>query len=328
MLKEDTLGLLLRAEGPLSGEAMSRALGVSRAAVWKAMEALREEGYGIESRPGRGYRLISAPDVLSAGELANPHRLVGREVICLKTVDSTNNECRRRAAQLAPDGLAVVSGEQTGGKGRRGRSFQSLRGKGLYLSALLRPSQEVPLEEVTQITAWAAVAVCRALERVTGLPCAIKWTNDILLEGKKVCGILSELGLDDDGRADYVVVGIGINVSQTEKDFGPELAEIATSLGQHMDQPPRRGEVATALLDELDRLWRAFPAGKGEYLEQYRARCATVGKPVKVIRPDRSYEARALAVNEDFSLRVALPDGREEKVFTGEVSVRGLLGYT
>lgn len=327
MLKEDTLGLLFRAKGPLSGEAISRELGVSRAAVWKAVNALREDGYGIESRPGQGYRLISLPDALSAGELARPDRLVGREVLCFETLDSTNNECRRRAAQgdaLAPDGLAVLAGEQTAGKGRRGRSFQSLRGKGLYLSVLLRPSQDVPPEEVTQLTAWAAVAVCRAVERVSGLSCAIKWTNDILLEGKKVCGILSELGLDDDGRCDYAVVGIGVNIAQTGEDFGPELAGAATSLGQHMAAPPRRGELAAALLEELDALWRVFPAGKREYLDEYRARCATVGQPVRVIAPDRTYEARALAVNEDFSLRVALPDGREERIFTGEVSVRGL----
>lgn len=325
MVKEDTLRLLLA--GPVSGEEVSTRLGVSRAAVWKAVEALRVEGYVIDSRPGRGYRLLSAPDLLSAGELARPDRVVGREVVCLETVDSTNNECRRRAALGAPDGLAVVSAEQTGGKGRRGRSFQSLPGKGLYLSVLLRPGAEIPLPEVTQLTAWSAVAVCQALEEVSGLSCGIKWTNDIILEGKKVCGILSEMGLDDDGRCDYVVVGIGINVSQTAEDFGPELSPIATSLGQHMAAPPRRGEVAAALLRELDELWRAFPAGKADYLKEYRARCLTVGREVRLVRPDGEVPALALGVGDDFSLRVRRKDGAEEDVASGEVSVRGLLGY-
>lgn len=327
MLKDDTLRLLLAADAPLSGEDMSEALGVSRAAVWKAVEALRQEGYVIDSRPGLGYRLAFAPDVLSAAELAKPERRVGHEVICLETVDSTNNECCRRAAQGALDGLAVAAGEQTRGKGRRGRIFQSLPGKGLYLSVLLRPEPDVPPAEVTQLTAWAAVAVCRALEGVTGLDLGIKWTNDILLEGKKVCGILSELGLDDDGRADYAVVGIGINVSQTGADFGSELSRIATSLGQHMKKPPRRGEVVAALLEELDALWRAFPTGRAAYLEEYRRRCLTTGKPIKLVRPDGETEAEALAVNDDFSLRVRRSDGTEENVFTGEVWVRGLLGY-
>lgn len=327
MVKEDTLRMLMGSGGPISGENISARLGVSRAAVWKAVEALREEGYVIDSRPGLGYLLAAVPDRLTPAELENSRRVVGRQVVCLESTDSTNNECRRRAAQGAPNGLAVVAGEQTGGKGRRGRSFQSLAGKGLYLSVLLRPRGDIPLPEVTQITAWAAVAVCRALETVTGLDLGIKWTNDIILGGKKVCGILSELGLDDDGRADHVVVGIGINVSQTAEDFGPELTAIATSLGEHLDTPPRRAEVAGALLDELDRLWRVFPKGKEDYLEEYRERCVTLGRTVVFLEQDKPQTALALEVNEDFSLKVELDTGRKRNIASGEVSVRGLLGY-
>ena len=323
MLKDETLRLLLGANAPLSGEELSRRLGVTRAAVWKTVETLRAEGWQVGSHPGKGYTLDGRPDLLSPVELERE----GWQVVCLDSVDSTNNECRRRAAQNAPGCLAVLAGEQTVGKGRRGRSFQSLADKGLYLSVLLRPKAETPLEEVTQLTAWSAVAVCRAIEKVTSLAPEIKWTNDILLGGKKVCGILSELGLDDDGRADYVVVGIGVNVSQTPEDFGPELDPIATSLGQFLDRPPRRGDLAAALIGELDQLWRAFPQGKGEVLAEYRERCVTVGRAIRVIRPDRSYEAQALEVGGDFSLLVGLPDGEQERIFTGEVSVRGLMGY-
>ncbi len=327
MLKDDTLRLLLSTDAPLSGQAMSRELKVSRAAIWKAVEALRSEGYQIEALPSRGYRLTASPDVLSPGALARPGQAVGNTVICLERVDSTNDECRRRAASGSPSGLVVLAGEQTGGKGRRGRTFQSLPGKGLYLSALLRP--QVTLAQVSQLTAWTAVAVCRALKALTGLICDIKWPNDILLGGKKLCGILTELGLEGEtGALDHVVVGIGINVSQREGDFGPELSPIATSLAQHMAAPPLRVQVASALLDQLEALWNGFPQQKGEYLAEYRQRCITIGREVKLIRPSGDTLAQATAVNDDFSLQVLLPDGTQETISAGEVSVRGLLGYT
>lgn len=326
MRKDDILRLLKEADRPLSGEAMSHTLAVSRAAVWKAVEALREEGYVVDSLPGRGYRLMASPDVLSPGELIRPDGRVGNQVICLERVDSTNDEAKRRAASGAPGGLAVIAGEQTGGKGRRGRSFQSLPGKGLYLTTLLRPP--VTPAEVSQITAWTAVAVCRAVEALTGLQCGIKWTNDILLDGKKLCGILTELGMEgESGALDYVAVGIGVNISQTAEDFGAELADIATSLGQYLEHPPRRAEVAAALLAELDRLCADFPEKKESWLEEYRRRCLTVGREVRILQPGSALRATALGVEDDFSLRVRRPDGREEIISAGEVSVRGLLGY-
>lgn len=325
MLKEDTLRLLLAASGPLSGQRISRELGVSRAAVWKAVEALREEGYVIHSQPGAGYRLLSSPDVLSPGALSRPGQPVGSRVLCLDVTDSTNNECKRLAAQGAESGLVVIAGEQTGGKGRRGRSFLSLPGKGLYLSVLLRP--QVSLPEIQQLTAWVSVAVCRATEALTGLPCQVKWVNDPLLDGKKLCGILCELGVDDDGRLDYVVVGVGINVSQRAEDFGPALSQMATSLGQHMESPPRRSEVAAALITELNALWEGFPGKKEFYLEEYRRRCVTTGHAVRLIQNGEEREAYALRINEDFTLHVRLPGGSEEDIFSGEASVRGVEGY-
>ena len=314
--KDRVLELLKSAEGPLSGEAVSRSLGISRAAVWKAVDTLRDEGYHIQAMPAKGYILTDAPDILSAGELARPDR----QVVYLETVDSTNDECRRRAADGAAGGLVVISGEQPRGKGRKGRSFQSLAGKGLYLSMLLRP--KVSLADISQLTAWAAVAVCRAVEKLTGLHCSIKWTNDILIDSKKLCGILTELGVEaESGQVDYVVLGMGINVGQTARDFG-ELAEIATSLAQCQDKPPRRAELAAALLDELDALTAAFPAGKAEYLAEYRRRCVTVNKPVRLISPRGERDAFALSVEDDFSLKVRLPDGSEENISSGEVSIR------
>lgn len=330
MLQDEILSLL-RSEPDAyrSGEEMSRQLGVSRAAVWKAVEALRRAGYEIISAPNRGYRLSAAPDDLRAGELtaALSGHLVGREVVCLDTVDSTNSEVKRRAANGAVEGLAVISDEQTAGRGRRGNAFQSLKGKGLFCSVLLRP--QVALDALSQLTAWTAVAVCRAIEACCGLTCGIKWTNDIILDGKKLCGILTELEFEAESAAAVaVVVGVGVNVGQTEADFGSDLSPIATSLTQALGRPVRRAELAVHLLTALDEMYAAFPQGKNEYLAEYRRRCVTTGHEVALVRPDGSREpAFAREVDDDFALVCRLPDGSTRTVTAGEVSVRGLLGY-
>ena len=325
MVKEALLRALQGRQEPLSGEELSRALGVSRAAVWKAVTALRGEGYIIEALPTKGYRLVDAPDVLRGPELSDPDRVVGCEVVCLDETDSTNDECKRRAMAGAPTGLAVTAESQTGGKGRRGRSFQSLKGKGLYLSVLLRP--QVPLETVSQLTAWTAVAVCRAIEAVSGVQADIKWPNDVLVEGKKLCGILTELGVEaETGSLSYVVVGMGTNVTQTVADFGPQLRDIATSLAL-LGSAVRRADLARELLTQLDHMNAAFPEGRADYLAQYRRRCVTLGRQVKLVGPEGETPARALDIDENFALKVRLDSGAEETGTSGEVSVRGVLGY-
>lgn len=324
MVKEALLRALRGRQEPLSGEELSRCLGVSRAAVWKAVNALRGEGYTIVALPTKGYRLLESPDVLWAAELSDPQRLVGGQVVCLDTVDSTNDELKRRAMAGAPTGLALTAETQTGGKGRRGRSFQSLPGKGLYLSVLLRP--QVPLDQVSQLTAWTAVAVCRAIEAVSGIRADVKWPNDVLVEGKKLCGILTELGVEaETGSLSYVVVGMGVNVSQLDADFGPELCPIATSLAL-LGVRVRRAALGRELLAELDRMNAAFPAGRADYLAEYRRRCVTLGRQVRLIRPQGETLAQALDVDDDFALQVRLDGGGEETVSSGEVSVRGVLG--
>ena len=323
MLRDQVLALLKAGDAPCSGEGMSRTLGVSRAAVWKAVEALRQEGYVISSAPHRGYRLEDSPDLLSPGELAG--RTVGAALLCLDTVDSTNNELKRRA-DTAPDGLAVLAQEQTGGRGRLGRSFVSPAGKGLYLSVLLRP--QCVLADAGMLTAWTAVAVCRALERCCGVRAGIKWPNDIMLEGRKLCGILTELELEAETAAlRHVIVGVGINVSQDAADFGPEVAPVAISLAQALGRAPRRSQLAAEVLSALDDLYRAFPAQKADYLARYRALCVTAGRAVRVLRPGQVRTGTAEAVNEDFALLVRWDNGEQEALSSGEVSVRGLLGY-
>ena len=327
MLRDQVLALLKAGDAPCSGEGMSRTLGVSRAAVWKAVEALRQEGYVISSAPHRGYRLEDSPDLLSPGELAGAlaGQTVGAALLCLDTVDSTNNELKRRA-DTAPDGLAVLAQEQTGGRGRLGRSFVSPAGKGLYLSVLLRP--QCVLADAGMLTAWTAVAVCRALERCCGVRAGIKWPNDIMLEGRKLCGILTELELEAETAAlRHVIVGVGINVSQDAADFGPEVAPVAISLAQALGRAPRRSQLAAEVLSALDDLYRAFPAQKADYLARYRALCVTAGRAVRVLRPGQVRTGTAEAVNEDFALLVRWDNGEQEALSSGEVSVRGLLGY-
>lgn len=329
MSREKVLALLRERQGEyLSGESMSRSLGISRAGVWKAIQGLRQEGYVVASAPNRGYRLEEGPDLLRSGELSGPlaGALVGRELLCLDTVDSTNTECKRQAMAGAPEGLVVLSEEQTGGRGRLGRVFQSQRGKGLYLSALLRPRLE-PVE-VTDFTAWVAVAVCDGIEACCGVRPQIKWTNDIILGGRKLVGILTEMGLESESNAlEYLVPGIGINVSYQPEDFPEELRSIATSLSQELGRPVRRAELAVQIILALDRMYARFPQDKAEYLEKYRAGCLTPGNQVQLITPTSRREARALEIDDEFRLVVEFPDGSREALSAGEVSVRGMYGY-
>ena len=329
MSREKVLSLLRERQGEyLSGEAMSRELGISRAGVWKAIEGLRQEGYTIASAPNRGYRLENAPDRVRAGELSGPLAgcLVGRELLCLDTIDSTNTECKRRAMAGTPEGLVVIAEEQTGGRGRLGRSFQSPKGCGLYLSALLRPQLEPA--QVADFTAWVAVAVCDGIEATCGVRPRIKWTNDIVLNGKKLCGILTELGLESESNAlEYMVPGIGINVNHRPEDFSEDVRPMATSLAQELGRPVRRSELAAQVVLALDRMYASFPHNKQEYLDKYRADCLTPGNQVQLITPVSRQEATALSIDDDFRLVVELPDGTIKALSAGEVSVRGMYGY-
>lgn len=329
--RDAVLSLLREEEGFLSGEALSRRLGLSRAAVWKAVDALRGAGYEIEARTGLGYRLASAPDVLTEAEIRGflgPTAAVGRELRCFQELDSTNNYLKSLAD--APDGLAVTAESQTAGRGRMDRSFQSPRGQGIYLSVLLRPP--LPPDRLPPMTALAGVAVCAAVERVCGVRPGLKWPNDPVLNGKKLCGILTELSLEaETGRVQSLVLGVGINVGQGPEDFSPEVREVATSLLQVLGKPVSRPRLTAALLEELDRAYAALLAGDlSAYLAAYRRRCVNLGKTVQLIPfgGGARETAQAVDVDGEFSLVVRGADGRERTVRSGEVSVRGLWGYT
>lgn len=330
MSKQKILALLKQTEGYLSGGEVSRQLGISRAAVWKAIENLRQEGYTIDSVTNRGYRLVESPDRLTEGEILPDldTRRVAKRLEVFPVIDSTNNYLKREAQNGLPDGAAAVADQQTGGRGRLGRSFASPEGKGIYFSLLLRP--EVPPAQAVNLTAYVAVAVCDGIEAATGLRPKIKWTNDIIMNDHKVCGILTEMAIEgESGALQYVIPGIGVNVNQSESDWPEELRPIAGSIAQAVGHPVPRGHLAACLLNALDRMYCDWLAGnRRPYLEQYRRDCITLGREVRLVRPGgEERTATAVAVDDQFGLVVRYPDGREETVTSGEVSVRGLYGY-
>ncbi|MCI6109909.1 MAG: biotin--[acetyl-CoA-carboxylase] ligase, partial [Oscillibacter sp.] len=258
MGKETVLALLLREKGRfVSGEAVSAELGITRAAIWKSISALRAQGYEIEAVPGRGYCLKALPDVLSEQTVRSflgGVQVVGGRIDCFDTIDSTNAYLKRIALDGAPDGTVAVAAEQTSGRGRRGRTFQSAAGKGVYLSVLLRP--ELTPAQLMPLTGFVAVAMSRAVDRVGGTNVQIKWTNDLVLNGRKLCGILTELSVEGEtGALQYVVPGIGINVSQCEEDFDGDVAQIATSILRETGRRISRAELAAAMIEELDALY-------------------------------------------------------------------------
>lgn len=329
MSREKVLSLLLEQEGQyISGQRMSERLGISRAAIWKAIEVLRQEGYIIESSTKKGYCLAHAPDRIREGELTAPLSgcYIGKKLLCLETVDSTNTEAKRQALSGAEEGLVILSEEQTGGRGRLGRSFQSPKGVGLYLTALLRP--KLKPEEVVDFTAWVAVAVCDGIEAACGIRPQIKWTNDIILDGKKVCGILTEMGLESESNAlQYLIPGIGINVNHRAEDFEEDVRPVATSLFQQLGHTVHRADVAIHVIQALDDMYRNFPHNKQEYLEKYRADCFTPGNQVQLVTPVSRENAYAVEIDDQFRLVVEYPDGRRAALSAGEVSVRGMYGY-
>ena len=300
MSKEQVYALLReQPEAYFSGEEISRRLGVSRAAVWKAIDSLRRDGYTIEARTGSGYRLTAAPDALVEREIRRHLTVSCPDLRCLEEIDSTNSYLKREALAGAPHGTVAVANCQSAGRGRMTRSFQSPPGKGVYLSVLLRP--QLPPGELMGVTGMAAVAVCRAVERAAGVRPKIKWTNDLVLNGRKLCGILAE-------------------------DFGPQVAEMATSLVQE-GYAVSRPALAAAMVEEFYRLSESLGGDIREWVDAYRRDCVTLGRRVRLLWAERQTEAEALDIDGEFGLVVRLPDGRETTVRTGEVSVRGLYGY-
>ncbi|MBR6874260.1 MAG: biotin--[Ruminococcus sp.] len=304
----------------LSGEELAEGLGCSRAAVWKAVAALKKEGYAIDAVTGRGYRLGAQTDVLSEAGIRKYLTGRGRELTLdvRQSVTSTNTVLRGLAEQGAPEGTAVLSVTQTGGKGRLGRSFFSPADTGLYMSILMRP--QMSAADSVRITTAAAIAVSKAVEDCGGGETAIKWVNDVCLRGKKICGILTEASFSaENGGLDYAVTGIGINAYEPEGGFPPEIADVAGAVFQSRRED-MRNRLAGAV---LSRFWECyhdlFSAGALEY---YRSRLMWRGERIRVISGQSEYPAVLLDVDDSYALRVRLDDGTGKSVSSGEITIR------
>ena len=306
----------------VSGQAISAELGVTRAAVWKQIEQLRALGFVIESQGKQGYRLLSCPDSLMAPVIARglQTRWAGRQIVYLPSVDSTNRRARQLAAEGAPHGTLVIADEQTAGRGSRGRGWISPAGEGVFMSLILRP-QAHP-SQVAGLSLQAALATARAIARVTGLDARIKWPNDIVCGGKKVCGMLLEMNADEQSVHD-VVAGIGINVHQRE--FPPEIAQTAASLDLLTGTSVNRAALVRAFLQEFETV--SSMAQAGTLMDAYRERSATLAQRVQVIAPAEVFTGTALEVTDSGSLIVLDEQGQRREVLAADVSVRGLMGY-
>lgn len=318
---------MLRSTGEnyISGEDIASYLGVSRAAVWKHIQRLRDIGYAIESRERCGYKFKDAPDLLLANEVKDGlnTQIIGKEIYYFPSTDSTNREAKILAYSKVPDGTVAVAEEQTSGKGRLSRNFYSPRGKGIWFSLVLRPNL-VP-SDAPKCTLMAAVAIAHAMERI-GLRAQIKWPNDIMFNGKKLVGILTELSAEM-SRITYIVLGIGINVNIKRGEFPPELQDIATSLMEMKGEKITRIEFFRAVLEEFDKLYvevlKNPKQGFMRILDEWRKYDVTLGKKIKVITSGNGEYFLGIArdIDIDGALLVETPDGIE-RLFAGDVSIR------
>ena len=328
-MKAELLRILREAGDYVSGQRLCEQFGVSRTAVWKVMNQLKEEGYEIESVKNKGYRIREIPDVLTAQELKSRLRTrwMGRNCIYLECVDSTNTEAKRLAGQGALEGTLVLAEEQTGGKGRLGRNWSAARGENVMMTLLLRP--KIRPEHASMLTLLMAMAAVRSIRKETGLEAGIKWPNDVVAHGKKLCGILTEMGTEINS-INYVVIGIGINVNQEQ--FPEEIRETAGSLYLELGKRIPRAELAAGVLEELERLYETFLQTEdlSALYEEYNGFCVHSGQEVRVTMPLKDLEVcRGIAegINEKGELAVRKADGSVEYVYAGEVSVRGRYGY-
>ncbi|MGI6029464.1 MAG: biotin--[acetyl-CoA-carboxylase] ligase [Candidatus Heteroscillospira sp.] len=312
-LKSDILSELEKNRGAaLSGQELSEKYGVSRSAVWKAVNTLKNEGHHISSAPKLGYSLMQESDVLSPEGIraALPEKLRDMDIRVLEETGSTNNECKRLISGGISGYTLVAAERQTAGKGRLGRSFFSPEGS-VYMSLAFRVDAEIA--DAVKLTTAASVAVARAVESLTDYRPAIKWVNDVYLDGKKICGILTEGVTDmESGRVRHMVIGIGLNCGS--EPFPPELRDVAASIDRGNVS---RSRFIAAITTELVNCIEGAP-----FMDDYRARSCVLGKRIKCIRNGAVTPAEAIAIDDDGALIVRLEDGREERLNTGEISVR------
>lgn len=325
METNELINMLLEHSGQyISGEEMSRRLSISRTAVWKQIVKLREQGYEFESAPRRGYRLVRQPDRLSQPSLLQAlsgNQSLGKRIKLLTSVSSTQEEARHLAEEGAPHGTLVLAEEQTAGRGRQGRQWYSPPGKGIWMSLLLRPDRQ-PVSIAPQLTLLTAVAVCRAVRKFR-VDAGIKWPNDILVDGRKLCGILVE-SVAEDELIRYAIAGIGIDVNLQREDIPQELLPKVTSVQIASGRRIERTELIGAVLMEMEQLYQLYTEkGFAPIAHLWEALSVTLGRQITVLTPDGEVTGKAIALEENGTLILQENSGNTRTIFSGEVQLGG-----
>jgi BirA family biotin operon repressor/biotin-[acetyl-CoA-carboxylase] ligase len=327
-VKEEILKLLKeKGDSFVSGQEISNKFGVSRTAIWKYINAIKEQGYEIEAVSKKGYRLISSPDILTYEEIEPflKTKYIGRKILYFDSLDSTNTKAKDLAGKGEAGGAVVISEEQTMGKGRLGRSFISPKGKGIWMSIILRP--EIEPQSAAIITQIAAAAINLSAYEM-GIKTYIKWPNDLILNGKKVCGILTEMNAELT-NINYVIMGIGINVNLDIEDYTEEVRKCATSLKIETGKSINRKELLARFLNNFEDLYEEFIINDDieRIINICRENSILIGKEINVIKRGNTVKAKALDINDGGLLVVEYENGKIEGLISGEVSVRGLQNY-
>lgn len=317
--KESVLEILLASGEYVSGEYLAERLQISRNSVWKAVTALRADGFNIEAVTNKGYTLLSEGNTLSEAVIRKylPEN-DNREIFLFDSIDSTNNYAKKLAAEGTPNGTCIIAESQTAGKGRLGRVFCSPSGGSIYMSVVLRPQTDMQSSQL--ITSCMAVAAAEAVDSICGTETKIKWVNDLFLNGRKISGILTEASVNfESGRLDYAVVGIGINLKSVKNTFPSELLEIATSVEDETGRVPQRCRLIAKLLENIDRYIADIESRR--FLEEYRRRSFIIGERVAVSRIAQESFATAIGISDDAGLIVRYDDGKEEVLNSGEARI-------
>jgi len=322
-LRESVLLALKENNGEwLSGEGLSASLNISRTMVWKQIKQLQAEGYVVESSSKKGYRLVACPDILTAEEVCPglTTEILGRgDYFYYPSVDSTNKQARILASEGYPEGTVVVAEMQTEGRGRRGRNWYSPAGQGMYMSLILRP--HIPLKEISRISLMIAVAVAETLQEELGLPARIKWPNDILINNRKIAGILSEAITDMDG-IEYIVIGIGLNINNPYSDFPDDFRTDPTSILAEKKQIVSRVKLMQSLLAKLEQHYFILQAGNfAETLSTGKRLSMVIGQMVSLETSQGLVTGRAVDIDDDGYLLVDDGSGVQHKVISGEIEV-------
>jgi BirA family transcriptional regulator, biotin operon repressor / biotin---[acetyl-CoA-carboxylase] ligase len=309
--------------GFISGAELSQQLGITRAAIWARIEELRSLGYDIAASPHQGYQLLSVPDVLHADDLLSlvqRNEIIGRDIRVFEETSSTNDVAEKLARDGVKEGVVVFAESQTRGRGRLGRKWISPPRKGLWFSVLLRP--DLRPQAATQLTVVAATALLRALREQTGLVPEIKWPNDILIRGRKVAGVLTELSAELD-HVKHLILGIGVDVNLTASEFPADLRKVATSLKIEAGRHIQRSSLAAAILRELDRDYECIRTHRfQEIADEWEQHCATLGRRVSIQIGERILQGHAEALDEDGALLLRTQHGRLERIIGGDVTLQ------